>query len=285
MAYGERPRGQMPDLLAAALTRRCGRSRPLTREHIGLGRAAADHIQRLLWNTVALIGTIHAATRGDLMSHPDDSAAGPMLHGAALLDAVRPWLDHRSGPLPAPTRQARRIGAADVTAIRAATATYCTADNANGDGPADPESGPTPITRTDTASVREAMSWVYPAIDVAGRVLPGMLDRGAGGLLFAGGLSAVRPMPALGNLAVSSAALRNYALTLHAGLAGTGVYAGTLTIGGIIERGDIHRMVTSQPERFGDVGDSSLDPDDIAEAAWRMYTERDRPEATFSAFG
>lgn len=152
-------------------------------------------------------------------------------------------------------------------------------------GPADPESGPTPITRTDTASVREAMSWVYPAIDVAGRVLPGMLDRGAGGLLFAGGLSAVRPMPALGNLAVSSAALRNYALTLHAGLAGTGVYAGTLTIGGIIERGDIHRMVTSQPERFGDVGDSSLDPDDIAEAAWRMYTERDRPEATFSAFG
>ena len=48
------------------------------------------------------------------------------------------------------------------------------------------------------------MDGVYPAIDIAGRVLPGMLARGAGGLLFAGGLSAVVPMPFLGALAVTS---------------------------------------------------------------------------------
>jgi len=43
----------------------------------------------------------------------------------------------------------------------------------------------------------------------------------------------------LGGLALSSAALRNYAITLHAALAPTGVYAGTLTIGGLIERGHL----------------------------------------------
>jgi hypothetical protein len=90
-------------------------------------------------------------------------------------------------------------------------------------------------------------------------------------------------MPGLGALALSSAALRNYALTLNAGLADKGVYAGTLTIGGLIERGDIHTLVTSQPGRFGAVG--TLNPDRIADEAWRLYTERDRAEETFSALG
>jgi NADP-dependent 3-hydroxy acid dehydrogenase YdfG len=150
-----------------------------------------------------------------------------------------------------------------------------------GPGAADLGAMPVPIAQTDSDGVRQAMSCVYPAIDVVAKVLPEMTKRGDGGLLFAGGLSSVVPMPALGDLAVSSAALRNYALTLNAGLAEQGVYAGTLTIGGLIERGDIHTMLTAQPERFGDVG--TLDPDDIAETAYRMYIERDRPEAVFTA--
>jgi hypothetical protein len=92
-------------------------------------------------------------------------------------------------------------------------------------------------------------------------------------------------MPALGALTVASAALRNYALTLNAGLAETGVYAGTLTIGGLIEHGDIHRFVASQPGRFGDAAITSLNPDEIADTAWDLYTRRDRAEATFSALG
>ncbi|NRQ40222.1 SDR family NAD(P)-dependent oxidoreductase [Nonomuraea sp. NN258] len=140
------------------------------------------------------------------------------------------------------------------------------------------------ITETTPEAARAAMAMLYPAIDLVGRVLPGMVERGEGGLLFAGGLSAVLPMPALGDLALFSAALRNYALTLHAALAEQGVYAGNLVIGGLIERGDIHRLVTSQPERFGDVPVRTLDPDAIADAAWDLYTKRDRPEATFSVF-
>ena len=74
-------------------------------------------------------------------------------------------------------------------------------------------------------------------------------------------------------------------MTLNAGLAGTGVYAGTLTIGGLVERGDIHEFVLSRPERFGDVPPRTLDPDDIAETAWTMYTTRDRAEEVFNVLG
>ena len=154
-----------------------------------------------------------------------------------------------------------------------------------GPGAMDPDAWPTPIDRADSDSVRDAMGWVYPAVDVVGRVLPGMVERGSGGLLFATGLSAVVPMPALGNLAISSAALRNYALTLNAALAEQGVYAGALVIGGAVERGDIHRMLASQPEQFGDLAGKTLDPDEIAETAWSMHTARDRSEAVFNALG
>ncbi|WP_327151707.1 hypothetical protein [Nocardia sp. NBC_01329] len=108
---------------------------------------------------------------------------------------------------------------------------------------------PTPIADVDSASVEAAFSWVLPAVDVVAAVLPAMRARGRGGRLFAGGTSSVRPMPALGQLALASAALRNYAITLHAALTGEGLYAGTLTIGGVVERGDIHarRSVISVP--------------------------------------
>ncbi|EWM14209.1 LOW QUALITY PROTEIN: short-chain dehydrogenase, partial [Kutzneria sp. 744] len=107
-----------------------------------------------------------------------------------------------------------------------------------------------------------------------------MLDRGHGTFLIAGGLSAVRPMPMLGPVAVLSAALRNYAVTLNATLADTGVYAGARTIGGLIERGDIHtRQTSGGPAPFG-----TLNPDHIADAAWDLHTKRDRAEEIFSVF-
>lgn len=146
----------------------------------------------------------------------------------------------------------------------------------------DPDDRPTPLVEADSASVHRAMSWVYAAVDLVGAVLPGMVERGTGGLLLAGGLSSVVPMPALGSLALSSAALRNYAVTLNAALAERGVYAGTLTIGGLIERGDIHRFVAAHPEAFGSTANRTLDPDDIADTAWSLYAKRDRAEAVFT---
>jgi short-subunit dehydrogenase len=151
-------------------------------------------------------------------------------------------------------------------------------------GPAvgDFDAMPGEITSTTSAEARAAMDWVYPAIDVTQYVLPGVVERG-GGLLFAGGLSSVVPMPMLGAFALGSAALRNYAVTLNAALAEKGVYAGTLTIGGVVERGDIHTMVQSRPEQFGTLAGHTLDPDDIAETAWQMFVKRDRAEEVFNA--
>jgi NAD(P)-dependent dehydrogenase (short-subunit alcohol dehydrogenase family) len=89
------------------------------------------------------------------------------------------------------------------------------------------------IVGLDAAGAEAALRGVVPAVDFASSLLPEMTERGSGGLLFAGGLSSVTPMPPMGGVALASAALRTYALTLHAALAPTGVYAGTLTIGGL----------------------------------------------------
>ncbi|MGW6933076.1 SDR family NAD(P)-dependent oxidoreductase [Lentzea sp. NPDC054927] len=150
-----------------------------------------------------------------------------------------------------------------------------------GPGSANLDEMPGELTKTTSDEVRSAMDWVYPAVDVVEHVLPGVVERG-GGVLIAGGLSSVLPMPVLGALALSSAALRNYALTLNAALADKGVYAGTLTIGGVVERGDIHQLVASRPEQFGSLAEHTLDPDEIAETAWQMFVKRDRAEEVFN---
>src|SRR5687768_5790358 len=127
------------------------------------------------------------------------------------------------------------------------------------------------------ADVRTSFeSTVLPAVDVVAATLPRMLERGDGALIFGGGLSGLRPMPILGTLAPASAGLRMYVLTLAAAVRDRGVYAATLTIGGLIERGDIHRAFTGQGATL-----PTLDPDDIADTAWRMYVARDEAEAVF----
>jgi NAD(P)-dependent dehydrogenase (short-subunit alcohol dehydrogenase family) len=146
--------------------------------------------------------------------------------------------------------------------------------------------GPRPqdITALDTAAVRTAFdAMVLPAVDLVAQVLPELRERGSGGLVFAGGLSSVRPMPPLGPLALSAAALRNYALTLHTALAPEGIYAGTLTIGGLVERGDIHAAVTANPQFFGGATVRTLNPDDLAETVWRMVSDGSEAEVVLDA--
>jgi NADP-dependent 3-hydroxy acid dehydrogenase YdfG len=152
-----------------------------------------------------------------------------------------------------------------------------------GPGAEDPTAFPRPVLEATASDLREAMRMVYPALELTQHVLPGMLERKAGGLLFAGGLGAVVTLPFLGALASSAAALRTYALNLNAALSDTGVYAGTLIIGGLVARGDIHRHASSDPEFAEAVQAASLDPDQIADAAWRLFSARDQAEATFSA--
>jgi NADP-dependent 3-hydroxy acid dehydrogenase YdfG len=133
----------------------------------------------------------------------------------------------------------------------------------------------TTLTATDAAS---ALHEVVPAVDFASLLLPELTERGDGALLFAGGLSSVVPMPPLGGLALTSAALRNYAVTLHEALKPKGIYAGTITIGGLIDRGDIYQAMQANPDLVG-IDAATLNPDELAEIVWRLYSERTEAEA------
>jgi NAD(P)-dependent dehydrogenase (short-subunit alcohol dehydrogenase family) len=149
-------------------------------------------------------------------------------------------------------------------------------------GPASAEVVAGDITELDAAGAEAALRGVLPAVDFASLLLPELTERGSGALLFAGGLSSVVPMPALGGLALWAAALRNYAITLHAALQPAGVYAGTITIGGLIARGDIHQVLLENPDLLG-VSLPTLNPDELVDTIWHLYTERTEAEAVINA--
>ncbi|WP_040767963.1 SDR family oxidoreductase [Tsukamurella sp. 1534] len=135
----------------------------------------------------------------------------------------------------------------------------------------------TPITELTPAGATEALGTVAPVVEFATAVLPELRARD-GALLLVGGLSSVIPMPHLGGLTLVASAYRAYALNLHAALADEGVYAGTLTVGGMIAGGDIAAAMaaSTQPE---DLAAITLQPDDLAETVWRLVTERTEAEA------
>jgi NAD(P)-dependent dehydrogenase (short-subunit alcohol dehydrogenase family) len=150
-------------------------------------------------------------------------------------------------------------------------------------GPADFGSLFGDITTLDGAGAEEALRGVVPAVEFGSLLLPEFTERGSGALLFAGGLSSVVPMPPLGGLALASAALRNYAITLNAALQPAGIYSGTITIGGLIDRGDIHRDMAANPDLFGDFTAATLNPDELADTVWQLYTVRTEAEAVINA--
>lgn len=83
----------------------------------------------------------------------------------------------------------------------------------------------------------------------------------------------------LGPIEVSLGAQRAYVRQLAAELDGTGVYAGLLAIGSLIEHSAVQEQVDAHPELIPDgmvlprIGNAEL-----GAAYWRMYTERDTVE-------
>lgn len=129
-----------------------------------------------------------------------------------------------------------------------------------------------PITELEPGGAAAALATVTPAVEFARAVLPELRAR-TGALVFVGGLSAVVPMPDVGALALVAAAYRAYALNLHAALRPEGVYAGTLTVGGMIDGGDI-AAATRAGAPGQDLTAITLQPDDLAERVWRMADDR-----------
>ncbi len=138
--------------------------------------------------------------------------------------------------------------------------------------PASHGAPPSPAAMTDVLHVTaenvqpQVEFYVYGAIAAVQAVLPGMLDRGRGTLLFTTGASSAVTMPSMGNVGIAGAGLRNYALALNAALAGRGVYAAHVPLAVYIGSGG-----------------PATHPDTIAELYWDLYLTRDQPERLYSA--
>ncbi|TDE40598.1 SDR family NAD(P)-dependent oxidoreductase [Nonomuraea mesophila] len=122
----------------------------------------------------------------------------------------------------------------------------------------------TPVLDVTRRSAQDALDGaVLGAVTAVRAVLPAMLERGSGTLLFTSGISAVHPLALLGNIGIAVAGLRNYALSLAEALAGRGVHVGHVPIAAAVAPGS--------PA-------SPASPEAVAETHWSLHTRRDRNE-------
>jgi NAD(P)-dependent dehydrogenase (short-subunit alcohol dehydrogenase family) len=129
-----------------------------------------------------------------------------------------------------------------------------------------PDLAPADVTQVTEENIqRQVEYYVYGGVAAAQAVLPGMLERGRGTLLFTTGASSLLVFPQMGNIGVGSAGLRNYVLALNAALADKGVYAAHVPLATWIGSGG--------PE---------TQPDTIAEIYWELYNSRDQAERLYN---
>ncbi|MFE6076607.1 SDR family NAD(P)-dependent oxidoreductase [Paenibacillus sp. NPDC057886] len=122
----------------------------------------------------------------------------------------------------------------------------------------------TPVLETTDDSTHHIFSnVVIGAINTARQVIPEMIARGQGAILFTSELSAMIPSSMFGNSGIAMSGLRNYILNLHEALQPHGVFVGHLSISPLIKK------------------DTGFDPDQVAGAWYDLYERRTQAEETF----
>ena len=128
-----------------------------------------------------------------------------------------------------------------------------------------------PVLDVKPENVRPFLDFtLHGAIAAANHVLPDMLERGSGTILFTTGASSVYPTVShdkFANYAIAAGGLRSYAHALHAAVADKGVQVGHVAIGVFI----------------GQRADGT--PDAIAPLFWELHTTRDEVEKVFMLEG
>ena len=149
--------------------------------------------------------------------------------------------------------------------------------------PVPSKGGYVPATQFDAAAVQDLVPiYTLAPIELAHGLTMIMKKRGAGAIVVVGGLAAVRPIPGVSGAPALMAATRNYIHALHGELAQSGVFAGAVYIGAMIE-GSTGMKVATSGGRTIDPRLPTISPDTIAEAIWRLTTERTQVEAILPA--
>jgi len=161
-------------------------------------------------------------------------------------------------------------------------------------GPIDvTEYSPAGITERPVGALDLDLEGLQPQLDVrllapislVRAVLPGMLERGDGALLFGLGIAGTTPVPFMSNVGIAFAGFRNYLYTLNSVLSGKGVYVGGLTIGGLIELSEAQRKYDASTVDTIGIKPERIWPADLADRFWDMYIKRDRVEDAVGSFG
>ena len=117
---------------------------------------------------------------------------------------------------------------------------------------------------TADALTRDFKVNVAGVMTVVNLVLPDMIKKSDGTILLTGGGFALEPNPDYGSLAIGKAGIRSLANSLHVALKPKNIFAGTVTVCGI---------VSPESEKHT--------PKNIAEQFWKLHTERKTFEIQF----
>lgn len=149
-------------------------------------------------------------------------------------------------------------------------------------------SGFIPAAELDAQTLQNMLNlFLLTPVTLVNLVLPGMIARGNGGILVGQGASAIEAPPFMSGFGPVMAATRNYLYTLNGEVGDKGVYVGTVTVNGMIERSAMHRALSSgqlpiKPPEGTEI--PMVNPDELAEMFWDMYTKRDRVESICPPF-
>ncbi|MDG0844360.1 SDR family NAD(P)-dependent oxidoreductase [Staphylococcus equorum] len=122
----------------------------------------------------------------------------------------------------------------------------------------------TNILETTPQSVSEMLkTYLFPSIQLVNEVLPDMINKGSGAILFTTGVSTMFPLPLAGDAGIIGAGLRNYAENLYNEMEEKNIFIRHLSIGAVIESGTIG------------------DPDSIADTWYNLYNKKEQFEEIF----
>ncbi|GGQ65115.1 MULTISPECIES: SDR family NAD(P)-dependent oxidoreductase [Streptomyces] len=148
-----------------------------------------------------------------------------------------------------------------------------------------PQGGFAPAAELEPSELAQGFPLlVLTPLAVLRSVLGEWKERGDGAFLMTTGATAVRPRAHASGVGPLMAAARNWLYSLNGELAASGIYAGTLSVAAFITGSDAAGAAAAS----GDPVLAALpvvDPAELADLYWDMYTERDRVEEVHPELG